>query len=89
VILVNGTPYVVDCGDGVARQFAFTNVPLATLCHIFITHQHSDHNAELLLARESGIRRANKQRGGSSTGQLQVLRRAVFVRDVWYDHRNV
>jgi ribonuclease BN (tRNA processing enzyme) len=38
--------YVVDCGDGVARQLATASVPLTNLRHIFITHQHSDHNAD-------------------------------------------
>lgn len=46
VILSNGVAYVVDCGDGVARQLALAGVPLTTLRHIFITHQHSDHNAD-------------------------------------------
>ena len=46
VILVNGSAYVVDCGDGVARQFAAADVPLTRLRHILITHHHSDHNAD-------------------------------------------
>ena len=46
VIIANDTAYVVDCGDGVARQLAFAEVPLPKLRHIFITHQHSDHNAD-------------------------------------------
>jgi len=46
VIISNNVAYVVDCGDGVARQLAFAGVPLTTLRHIFITHQHSDHNAD-------------------------------------------
>ncbi len=46
VILVNGTPYVVDCGGGVSRQLVFADVPLRSLRHIFITHNHSDHNLE-------------------------------------------
>jgi ribonuclease BN (tRNA processing enzyme) len=46
VILANDLAYVVDCGDGVARQLAIAEVPLTTLRHIFITHQHSDHNAD-------------------------------------------
>ncbi|MGB2713228.1 MAG: MBL fold metallo-hydrolase [Vicinamibacterales bacterium] len=46
VIVANGTPYVVDCGNGVARQLVFAGVPLPTLRHIFITHQHSDHTAD-------------------------------------------
>lgn len=46
VIIANGVPYVVDCGDGVSRQLVTAGVPLPTLRHIFITHQHSDHNAD-------------------------------------------
>jgi len=46
VIVSNGVAYVIDCGDGVARQLAFANVPLTTLRHVFITHHHSDHNAD-------------------------------------------
>src|SRR5687767_3554705 len=46
VIISNDVAYVIDCGDGVARQLAFADVPLPTLRHIFITHHHSDHNAD-------------------------------------------
>ena len=46
VILSNGVAYVIDCGDGVARQLAFAGVPLTALRHVFITHHHSDHNAD-------------------------------------------
>jgi ribonuclease BN (tRNA processing enzyme) len=46
VIVSNNVAYVVDCGDGVARQLVFAGVPLTTLRHVFITHQHSDHNAD-------------------------------------------
>jgi len=44
---------VIDCGDGVARQMMAAGV-FRTLRHVFITHHHSDHNADygtlLLLA---------------------------------------
>ena len=60
VIIADGKAYVIDCGNGVARQLAFANVPLATLRHIFITHHHSDHNADygnlMLLAWTAGLR---------------------------------
>src|SRR5687767_7676777 len=60
VIISNGVAYVVDCGDGVARQLVFAGVPLTTLRHIFITHHHSDHNADygnlILLAWAAGLR---------------------------------
>jgi len=46
VIVSNNVAYVIDCGDGVARQLAFAGVPLSTLRHVFVTHQHSDHNAD-------------------------------------------
>jgi ribonuclease BN (tRNA processing enzyme) len=46
VVLVNDVPYVVDCGEGVARQLVFANVPLQNLRYIFITHHHSDHNLD-------------------------------------------
>jgi ribonuclease BN (tRNA processing enzyme) len=60
VIIANDTPYVVDCGDGVARQLVLAGVRLPTVRHIFLTHQHSDHNADygnlLLLAWAAGLR---------------------------------
>src|SRR5687767_4323705 len=46
VIISSGAAYVIDCGDGVARQLAFAGVPLASVRHVFITHQHSDHTAD-------------------------------------------
>jgi ribonuclease BN (tRNA processing enzyme) len=60
VIVSNNVAYVIDCGDGVARQLVFAGVPLATLRHVFITHQHSDHNADygnlMWLAWTAGLR---------------------------------
>ena len=46
VIIRNSVAYVVDCGNGIARQLSFAGIPLNTLRHIFITHHHSDHNAD-------------------------------------------
>ena len=45
-IVVDDTVYVVDCGNGVARQLVLANLPLRAVRHIFITHHHSDHNAD-------------------------------------------
>src|SRR5258707_8433026 len=46
VIVVNGAAYVIDCGNGVARQMVLAGVPLASIRDVFLTHQHSDHNAD-------------------------------------------
>ena len=46
VIVVNGMSYVIDCGNGVARQMVLAGVKLDSIRNIFITHQHSDHNAD-------------------------------------------
>ena len=46
VIIINGAAYVIDCGDGVARQLALAGVSFTTLRDIFLTLQHSDHNAD-------------------------------------------
>jgi ribonuclease BN (tRNA processing enzyme) len=60
VIIANDVPYVIDCANGVSRQLVLAGVSLAKIRHVFITHHHSDHNADygtlLLLAWVSGLR---------------------------------
>ena len=46
VIIRNNAAYVIDCGNGVARQLVLADVPLPTLRHIFVTHHHSYHTAD-------------------------------------------
>src|SRR4051812_20653301 len=59
VILVNDVAYVIDCGNGVARQLVAAGVPLRAIRSVFVTHHHSDHNADygtlLLLAWAAGL----------------------------------
>ena len=45
-IVAGGALYVVDCGNGVARQIVQAGLRLSALKDIFITHQHSDHNLD-------------------------------------------
>lgn len=58
-IVVDDEIYVVDCGNGVARQIVAAGLPLPRLRHVFITHHHSDHNADygnlVWLAWASGL----------------------------------
>jgi ribonuclease BN (tRNA processing enzyme) len=59
-VLVAGVPYLVDCGYGVGRQLVDAQIGVTKLRAIFITHHHSDHNADLgnllVLAWASGLR---------------------------------
>jgi ribonuclease BN (tRNA processing enzyme) len=53
-IVVGGRVYVIDCGNGVARQMVLAGLKHDAISDVFITHHHSDHNADygnlLLLA---------------------------------------
>jgi ribonuclease BN (tRNA processing enzyme) len=77
VIVVNDTAYVVDCGDGVARQLIRADVRLLQLRHVFLTHQHSDHNADygnlILLAWVSGLRTRVDSWGPPPLQQMTAL----------------
>ncbi len=46
-LLVNGETYLVDAGNGVARQLALAGIAPESVKKIFITHNHDDHNADL------------------------------------------
>jgi len=46
LIVANGIPYVVDCGDGTSLQLVRAGIGLDTLRYVFITHHHSDHNLD-------------------------------------------
>jgi len=45
-IIVNGTTYLVDCGNGVGAQMARAHIKFSSLRNIFLTHLHSDHDAD-------------------------------------------
>jgi ribonuclease BN (tRNA processing enzyme) len=47
LLTVNGTYYVVDAGDGVARRMARTGADVRDVGFIFLTHHHDDHTAGL------------------------------------------
>jgi ribonuclease BN (tRNA processing enzyme) len=46
LIVYNGVPYVIDTGYGVSFKLVAAKFPLTALRYVFITHHHSDHNAE-------------------------------------------
>ena len=46
LLIVRGKPYLIDAGNGVARQLALAHFQPADIHEIFITHNHDDHNAD-------------------------------------------
>jgi ribonuclease BN (tRNA processing enzyme) len=46
-VVVDGVPYVIDCGYGVGRQLIDAHISATAIRAIFLTHHHSDHNADL------------------------------------------
>jgi ribonuclease BN (tRNA processing enzyme) len=47
LVTVNGVHYLIDAGNGVARQLQLAGVSVGQIGKIFITHHHDDHNADL------------------------------------------
>jgi ribonuclease BN (tRNA processing enzyme) len=43
VLIVDGRPYLIDCGIGTMRRLLDAGVPSQTIGTIFITHDHPDH----------------------------------------------
>ncbi|KQZ56321.1 MULTISPECIES: MBL fold metallo-hydrolase [unclassified Lysobacter] len=60
-VVIDDAVYVIDCGNGVARQLALAGLSLGAIRDVFITHHHSDHNADygnlLWLAWAADLRR--------------------------------
>src|SRR5512145_2065338 len=58
-VVVGDRIYVVDAGNGVGRQMRLAGLPFTSLRHLFLTHHHSDHAADLvtlpLLAWAAGL----------------------------------
>jgi ribonuclease BN (tRNA processing enzyme) len=47
LLVVNGTLYLIDVGDGVTRRIVQSGHDFRKVGKIFITHPHSDHTAGL------------------------------------------
>jgi ribonuclease BN (tRNA processing enzyme) len=46
-LVVDGTPYLIDCGYGTVRQLVAANVGYLGISQVFFTHLHDDHTSDL------------------------------------------
>jgi ribonuclease BN (tRNA processing enzyme) len=84
-IVVGEDVYVVDCGDGVARQLVQADLALSRLRALFITHHHSDHNADfgnLLLLAWSELQTAVDLYGPPPLARMTELFLELNARDI-------
>jgi ribonuclease BN (tRNA processing enzyme) len=74
LIVYDNVPYVIDTGYGVSFKLVEAKLPLPALRYVFITHHHSDHNAEfgMLLnnAWATGLRTAVEAYGPTGMHEL-------------------
>ena len=86
LIEVAGRAVVIDCGTGVANQLARAHVPLPRLARIFITHNHSDHVADvgtlIELAWSSGLNTPVTVHGPPPIGAIVRDQLAALAYDV-------
>jgi ribonuclease BN (tRNA processing enzyme) len=45
-LIIGEDIYLIDAGNGVAQQLVRADVPINSVRHLFVTHHHSDHNAD-------------------------------------------
>jgi len=48
LLIVDGRPYLIDCGTGTIRRLVEAGIPSETIATIFFTHLHADHDVGLV-----------------------------------------
>ena len=86
VFLVDGVPYLVDCGPRVTSQLVAAGIPLQSIRKIFITHHHNDHNIEYgnvaNLAWTNGLNRPIESYGPPPLRRMTELFWELNERDI-------
>lgn len=80
-VIVDGAIHLLDCGVGAVRRMLDAGLDLRNLRHVFITHHHADHNADLstllTLAYTSGLDHPVTVHGPPPTGRFVVNLRSL------------
>ena len=86
VVVVDDIAYLVDCGYGVGRQLVNAKISPTSVRHVFLTHHHSDHNADLgnllVLAWATGLRTRIDAWGPPLTTKLVELALQYHAYDI-------
>lgn len=86
-LVIDGQPYLIDCGNGVAQQLAKAGIRLPTLRDIFLTHHHSDHNADLAQRGVAGMGKRAADAGASLRTARYRKDGGCVCRDECHRHR--
>ncbi|WP_182358652.1 MBL fold metallo-hydrolase [Tomitella gaofuii] len=85
----DGAVYVVDCGNGVARQLVSAGYRLRDLGGVLLTHHHIDHNADygnlVALAWTAGL--VDPVPAYGPTPMAQITDQYVAMNTIDVDHR--
>jgi ribonuclease BN (tRNA processing enzyme) len=81
-VVVDGTPYLIDCGYGTLRQLVASKVGYLQLSTVFFTHLHDDHTGDVpaLLSYQwtNGKKTATDAYGPDGTARLVAACVAVI-----------
>lgn len=67
LLIVDGRPYLIDCGIGTMRRLLDTEVRSETIRTIFITHLHSDHDLGLADVMSNDVLYLDAAQGAAHT----------------------
>jgi ribonuclease BN (tRNA processing enzyme) len=86
VVLVDGTPYLIDCGYGTMRNLVACGLGYMRISNVFFTHLHNDHTLDLpaLLSMQWTGNRVQKTDvyGPYATAAMVESAKAFFAADV-------
>jgi ribonuclease BN (tRNA processing enzyme) len=73
LLVVNGTPYLIDAGDGAVRRIVRAGYDFRKVDKIFITHAHSDHTNGLATLLNSQWEYAKREPTDVYGGGMEAL----------------